>query len=197
MNKKYLSYLLLMMLVTVTACHLTIPEDQFLIRKRVSVGDTLMLFTTIDEMVGPDFQPERTYYAYRFGKINTMQGTASGKPLHGDYDVFYQKSPIEKGTFRSGLKHGLWYRWDEKGILMETVSYKKGLRDGEFIRYDPVGKPVLTGKYKDDLLHGWITVSEDSKVYSLKYKKGMVTDTLDASGFKWPPIKKSSKKKEE
>ncbi|MGB3468383.1 MAG: hypothetical protein WBA74_24070 [Cyclobacteriaceae bacterium] len=193
MKKYYVYYLSVFLILFTAGCHLTIPEEQFLIKKRISYGDSLHLFTTIDEMVGSGFQPEKTYYAYRFGKISQLQGTANGKPLHGQYELFYQKKPVQKGTFRSGLKHGLWYSWNQEGVLIETCTYKKGRKDGDFIKYDNQGNPVFLGSYDDGEIDGKATVINEGKATRFRYKDGIVTDTISSTGFKFPKISKGEK----
>ncbi len=67
------------------------------------------------------------YFWYYAGGIHSSQGGYSGKLLDGTYAEYYlSKGLKEQGTFKRGLKNGIWKSWNEDGILKEAIKWKNG-----------------------------------------------------------------------
>lgn len=87
------------------------------------------------------------YYWYKSRSINSTKGGYSGHLLDGNFDKFsLNKKLIEQGTFKRGLKHGIWKSWYQNGELKSRCNYKKGLKHGQEILYNQEG--IVTGEHK-------------------------------------------------
>jgi antitoxin component YwqK of YwqJK toxin-antitoxin module len=72
-------------------------------------------------------KPKLFYYWYSANTIHSSQGGFSGKLLNGEYTEYYPDRNLkEQGTFKNGLKEGVWKTWDKDGTLLTTVEWKKG-----------------------------------------------------------------------
>lgn len=195
--KNYLSSYILVMFLIATSCQLMIPEDDFNIRKSMSEGDTLHLFSTLDEPVGSRFDADKIYYSFRFGKIRSLQGGIDGEPLQGKYELFFKKQPLQKGTFRNGLKNGQWYTWSEKGILVSVIDYRMGYRHGIFRQYDENGDLSFQATNKKGQLEGIAEINNGDDQLLVKYEDGIVTDTISAKSKAFRLFKKNKDLSEE
>ena len=76
----------------------------------------------------PGIKPNRIYYWYSDNGIHTSQGGFSGKLLNGRYEASYLNHNLkEQGTFKKGLKDGVWKSWNDDGTLSEAANWKNGL----------------------------------------------------------------------
>lgn len=55
--------------------------------------------------------------------------TTFGSAGNGKYKDFYYKTGIlkEEGNYQNGKKEGEWFKYNEQGLLTETISYIKGV----------------------------------------------------------------------
>lgn len=76
----------------------------------------------------PKAKLDLSYYWYSADAIHTTQGGYSGKLLNGQYNEYYLNKNLKlQGTFKNGLKDGVWKSWDEDGKMIETSNWKGGL----------------------------------------------------------------------
>lgn len=72
-------------------------------------------------------RPGRYYFWYSSGAIHETEGGYSGRLLNGTYTAFYpNKNLKEQGSFKKGLKDGVWKNWREDGSLLAAVTWKHG-----------------------------------------------------------------------
>jgi antitoxin component YwqK of YwqJK toxin-antitoxin module len=68
------------------------------------------------------------YYWYTAGSIHFTQGGYSGKLLNGTYTEYYlSKNLKQQGTYKKGLKDGIWQSWNDDGTLNARSKWKNGL----------------------------------------------------------------------
>ena len=69
----------------------------------------------------------KIYTSYSNGALHTTRGILSGKALHGDYkEVSLSGALLKIGSFKKGLKNGYWAFYNEKGSLINDLTYSKG-----------------------------------------------------------------------
>lgn len=69
----------------------------------------------------------RIYHWMKAKKVMETQGGYSGKLLHGEYLEFYKNHQLKaKGTFKNGLKKGIWTYWDKVGKITTIEKWRKG-----------------------------------------------------------------------
>lgn len=187
-------YIIIAVLSLASGCHMTIPEDHFNIRNKMVKGDSLHVYSTLDEPVGSKFNENKTYYSVRFGEIRTLQGGVDGEPLQGVYELYFKKKLTVKGGFRNGLKNGKWFEWSSDGILKSVTNYQSGVLQGPFREFDDDGNIRFEAKYRRGRLHGLARIVEDDQSKTLKYKNGLLIDTLNSDNqlFKWLKKKKET-----
>lgn len=72
-------------------------------------------------------KPGLFYYWYSANAIHSTQGGFSGKLLNGLYTEFYlNKNLKEQGTYKKGLKDGIWKSWNEDGTLSQAAKWRNG-----------------------------------------------------------------------
>lgn len=72
-------------------------------------------------------KPNVFYYWYSAGAVHQTQGGYSGKLLDGQYTEYYlDRSLKQQGSFKKGLKVGLWKNWAENGALLSLTKWKHG-----------------------------------------------------------------------
>jgi antitoxin component YwqK of YwqJK toxin-antitoxin module len=100
---------------------------------RIALSDKIIQADLTPLKSDPKTESDKTYYWSSSNAIHTSQGGFSGKLLNGDYAEYYlNKNLKEQGSFKGGLKHGVWKSWNEGGILVESFSWVDGSRTGEF-----------------------------------------------------------------
>ncbi len=121
---------------------------------------------------------KRVYYWYKSDKIYKNTFGIGGKVLHGEYIKrnLTDKTLLEKGNFKYGLKNGVWKEWFQNGNLAKIVFWKKGVLNGIYKEFDTIGAISLKGHYKNGLKTGnWINyIKKDTIYYShniIKEKK--------------------------
>lgn len=74
-----------------------------------------------------NLKTDKVYYWYQSQKINSTQGGAGGKLLTGEMYVSYPSKQLKEfGTFKRGLKNGVWKYWSEGGLLLKTECWNRG-----------------------------------------------------------------------
>lgn len=73
------------------------------------------------------------YYWYSADAIHATQGGYSGKLLNGLYNEYYypDKNLKEQGTFKNGLKEGIWKTWNTNGTLHSITKWKHGVEKSD------------------------------------------------------------------
>ncbi|WP_426672084.1 toxin-antitoxin system YwqK family antitoxin [Mucilaginibacter sp. McL0603] len=75
----------------------------------------------------PTVKPKLFYYWYSANAIHSSQGGFSGKLLNGQYTTYYpDKNLKEQGSFKKGLKDGIWKSWNTDGTLATMITWKRG-----------------------------------------------------------------------
>lgn len=75
-------------------------------------------------------QKEVRYTWYKAKSILTTQGAYQGDLLHGVYQENYANKQLKvQGTYKYGLKNGIWRYWDEAGKLVKEENWKNGVLD--------------------------------------------------------------------
>lgn len=139
--------------------------------KRISDKEFRYEFYTTDKKVKA--KDNKIYYWFKGGLIHNAQAGFVGELLDDKFVKTYNSNQIaEQGTFRKGLKIGLWKTWYNNGIVATTQKWCNGLRSGAFYSYDEKGLLIEKGKFRKNEKHGvWIDyIKKDTIVY----KKGVV-----------------------
>ena len=177
----YLYFCLIYMSVgMMNSCRMQIPEVTDQVRKSVSNGDTLQLFYIPSAARPNKTKDHLVYHGYRFGEINQTRGAVSGVALDGEYEFFYRKALIRKGSFQNGLKTGDWYHWDENGNLMSIEPYRNGELNGIVKQFDAEGTVTGFQRYRNNQKDGIGMYEEGDGRIFFKYKQGVATDTLQS-----------------
>lgn len=152
----------------ITALLLVSFSDPYSI-KRISDINFRYEFYTTDKKINP--KNHKTYYWFKGGLIHNAQGGLAGELLDGKFIKMYHSNQLaEQGSFKKGLKTGLWKTWYPNGKMETAQKWSNGIRSGKFYHYDPNGGIMETGSFKSDKKHGtWIDyVKKDTLIY----KKG-------------------------
>ncbi|MFA7326883.1 MAG: hypothetical protein WC121_09480 [Candidatus Kapaibacterium sp.] len=105
----------------------------------------------------------------------------NGNPMivngNGDYLVFYDTTDniIEKGTYKNGLKHGLWKSfYAENGQVQHEFNLNEGVEDGAYYNYSDSGVIITEGTFVKGKKSGsWIWYYENGAMSSIvEYKEG-------------------------
>lgn len=115
------------------------------IRKNLHIHtDTSIInIVIIEEDISIHTKLNRTYYWYKNRQIITNQGGVGGNLLDGAYKCFSKTDRLlEEGTFKKGLKTGLWKNWDIDGNLKQTHHYRKGQIRGKSTLYNTDGTSI-------------------------------------------------------
>ncbi len=99
---------------------------------------------------------EVSYFWYKSKTIHSSFFDYSGKLLHGDYVKLEKNTSqlLEKGTFKKGIKIGVWKTWYTTGVLKTNESWKDGFKHGTYEEYNKKGLLVQRGNYKKGLKKG-------------------------------------------
>lgn len=139
--------------------------------KRISDKDFRYEFYTIDKDI--TIKHHKTYFWFKGGLIHKAEGGVSGQLLHGEYKKHYHSNQLaEQGTFKKGLKVGLWKNWFENGATESTQEYSNGQKHGNFYSYNIEGKMLEKGFYRSGKKQGyWINFTKKD---TIRYKKGKI-----------------------
>ncbi len=89
----------------------------------------------------------------------------------GDYLTFMDTTDIilEKGTYKNGLKHGLWKLfYPDNGQVQIEYNYSDGLEDGDYYNYSTEGDVITEGKFVKGKRTGtWIWYNSNGTTSSI------------------------------
>lgn len=140
-------------------------SDPFTI-KRISDENFRYEFYVTDKNITP--KPNKVYYWFKGGAIHNAQGGFGGNLLNDVFLKTYHSNQIaEQGTFKKGIKVGMWKTWHPNGAIESTQKWSKGLRTGMFYKYDKNGILAETGSYNNDKKQGkWYNfIKKDTTIY--------------------------------
>lgn len=70
--------------------------------------------------------------------------------FNGAYRTFFTHNKIKlRGQYTNNEMTGLWYKYDERGNLLEEVTFSKNKENGPFREFFPSGKISVSGTYKN------------------------------------------------
>lgn len=141
-------------------------NDPYLV-KRISDANYRYEFYTTDKDVHP--KKDRMYYWFKGGLIHNAQSGISGELLHGKFiKSFHSNQLAEQGSFRNGLKVGVWKTWYPNGILESKQNWSNGIKSGKFYHYDDTATLLESGSYTNNMKFGkWIDHSKnDTLMYN-------------------------------
>ena len=102
--------------------------DYGLNRVRITQSDQSIIAELEPESSAVSAKPNLHYFWYSANLVHQTQGGYSGRLLGGQYSVFYlNKNLKEQGSFKKGLKDGVWKTWGEDGTLLYTSTWKHGI----------------------------------------------------------------------
>jgi len=68
------------------------------------------------------------YYWYSANQLHVTQGGYGGQLLNGAFTEYYQNKNLkEQGSFKRGLKDGVWKSWNTDGTLKQVVKWEEGV----------------------------------------------------------------------
>ena len=106
-------------------------------------GDTVQRFTTTRQKPSP--RPDRMYYWQAQDHVLRTLGAYNGYLLDGRYQLTDRADRLlGSGTFRQGLKTGLWRKWRADGSLLSASHWRRGRQRGPAINYDSNSQPLLS-----------------------------------------------------
>jgi antitoxin component YwqK of YwqJK toxin-antitoxin module len=139
--------------------------------KRISDANFRYEFYTTSKTIKP--KENKIYYWFKGGLIHNTQSGMTGELLQDKFVKMYHSNQLaEQGTFKKGLKTGLWKTWYPSGVLETTQKWSNGLQTGTFFRFNENGLVIEKGNFKKGKKHGvWIDyIKKDTVVY----KRGVV-----------------------
>lgn len=161
-------------------------KPDYSVRKiRITDTDRTILAEIIPINSSPEPQSGLTYYWYATNKVHTLQGGYSGQLLNGAYTETYLNHNLRtQGTFKKGLKDGIWKDWDERGTLIQIVNWRAGIRSGPFSFFNPDGSLKESGEYHVNELNGPIVFREGpDSVRTIYYSNGKALNGKPKSFF--------------
>lgn len=104
-------------------------------------GDTVQRFTTTRHKPSPHL--DRMYYWQGQDHVLRTLGAYNGYLLDGPYQLTDRTDRLlGNGTFRQGLKTGLWRKWRADGSLLSASHWRRGRQRGPAINYDSNSQPL-------------------------------------------------------
>lgn len=83
-------------------------------------------------------------------KDTSVVETHENGTFHGAYRSFFTKNRLKlSGQYVHNEMSGLWYQYDERGTLLEEVTFSKNLENGPFKEYFPSGQMRVSGTYRE------------------------------------------------
>lgn len=139
--------------------------------KRISDVQYRYEFYTTTKKITP--KAGRNYYWFKGGAIHNAETGTAGELLHDGFQKYYHSNQLaEAGKFKNGLKEGYWKTWYENGVLQSETYWDSGQKDGVYYSYDQTGLMVEKGNYRNNIKNGrWINyIAKDT----LKYRDGKI-----------------------
>ena len=88
------------------------------------------------------------------------------------YKEFINGELILKGTFKEGLKSGIWESWYLNSQLKSVENYQMGLKNGPFYYYDRAGKLIERTQYKNGIIEGKQKKMQGDTLVIRRFRKG-------------------------
>lgn len=121
--------------------------------KRISDKNFRYEFYVTDKNITP--KAAKVYYWFKGGAIHSAQGGFGGSLLNDVFLKTYHSNQIaEHGSFKNGIKTGMWKTWHPNGSIESTQKWSNGLRTGRYYKYNVNGILAETGYYKNDKKQG-------------------------------------------
>ncbi|RBL91715.1 toxin-antitoxin system YwqK family antitoxin [Chitinophaga flava] len=139
-------------------------------------NDTVYTFYTYNRSKKIVPKRDKYYYWYKTQQIIYTHGGYSGQVLDGDYTEFYPNKNLKaKGSFKKGLKTGIWHSWNPNGEFIQITTWKSGEKNGESFEYDSTGHLTSKSMYSNGQLHGPSTTYSSKGVEkTIIYKNGQL-----------------------
>jgi len=104
------------------------PDEGFN-KVRITLSDLTILAEINPVSSNPTVKSNLFYFWYEANAIHSTQGGFSGKLLNGLYSEYYPERNLKRqGSFKKGLKSGLWKSWNRDGTLAELTKWKMGIQ---------------------------------------------------------------------
>lgn len=151
MTKSLLVFSLVAVCFVFHACQQTIWDTPTYQKITISKDGKLIEFRVTD--VKAESNPKNEYWWYNGKEIMVTKGGYTGLLLDSDYAVKGVDGSLqEQGTFKEGIKTGIWIYWTNSK-LAKRMTYKNGLLDGEYNEFSN-GILNLEGVYKEGVRDG-------------------------------------------
>ncbi|TAJ09147.1 hypothetical protein DMA11_20630 [Marinilabiliaceae bacterium JC017] len=134
------------------------------------MGDTAIVFSVNRQADAiHNVKADCYYFYFHHQHINRSKGYFIGKPL----DQLYVKHTregmlLEKGNFKTGLKHGIWQEWYLNGEIKSQAKWRNGMGVGKKNQYAKNGDLVRQYKWKDGK---WVLTRKYARMNERKRKK--------------------------
>ncbi len=158
-------------------------QDQLVKTKIVESGLGKEEFKVTDLKIKS--KKSKRYFWYRAGRVHNSVGGYDGMLLNNEYKRFYENHDLrERGTFKNGVKKGVWYLWHPNGNVSEKIKYNNdGLPHGYYAMLDDSGDLIIEGNYNKGKRHRkWIDYQEND---TIRYRHGklLIEDNLNRPNF--------------
>src|SRR5258708_1659280 len=119
--------LLILLLLTSGSAYAQKLPDIGLNKVRIIESDKTIVAEIYPAGSKPNIKTDLYYFWYSANMIHATQGGFSGSLLNGQYTAYYlNKNLKEQGSFKKGLKNGVWKTWNEDGTLNQASTWKDG-----------------------------------------------------------------------
>lgn len=130
-----------------TGCHKL--EDTKTDGKQVVIKDKNGLPIEIYTLKDSLLHGERILF-FPGSKDTAVLETHENGKFNGAYRSFFLKNKLKlKGQYINDEMVGLWYKYDERGFLIEEVTFSKNKENGPFKEFFPSGQLSVSGNYKN------------------------------------------------
>jgi hypothetical protein len=123
------------------------------------VRDTLIRANILTGDLNKKPDPDKNYFWYSKGIINSNIGGYGGKLFNGVYLSFLNNKLIESGQFFKGTKTGIWKTWYTSGRLRQICSWKEGYPNGKYTFFNESGLVEKNGFYRNNKFHPGLKLS--------------------------------------
>jgi hypothetical protein len=166
--------------------------------KRISDENFRYEFYVTDKSITP--KPNKVYYWFKGGAIHSAQGGFGGDLLNDVFLKTYHSNQIaEHGTFKNGVKVGIWKTWHPNGSIESTQKWSKGLQTGMYYKYNKNSVITEKGCYENGQKQGkWYDfVKKDTTSYrnGVPITKKQKLSKLDKLTLKLETLKDDANKK--
>ena len=128
------------------------PEKEYINAEKLNEEDGLMYHPDTKELYSGD-----VFKNYLGGKTE-FEGSYKDGIKDGLYTGWYESGQKEfEGTYKNGEKDGKWTKWYEDGRKEHEKTYKDGDKTGVWTWWFLNGQKISEQTYKDGLLDGLYT----------------------------------------